>query len=94
MKRLSALVGNGKLFSECRFPLFTDHIIKHITFDSRSTLPNSLFVALKGTHSDGHRFVEEAIINGAVAIIHSENLTQYHRKLLLKTEFAEEALSA
>ncbi|MDD5076036.1 MAG: UDP-N-acetylmuramyl-tripeptide synthetase [Sphaerochaetaceae bacterium] len=95
MKRLSALVGNGKLFSECRFPLFTDHIIKHITFDSRSTLPNSLFVALKGTHSDGHRFVEEAIINGAVAIIHSENLTQYHREIAyLKTESPRKALSA
>ncbi len=37
--------------------------------DSRSVRPGALFVALRGTHDDGHAFVADAIANGAVAIV-------------------------
>ncbi|MGE0587612.1 MAG: UDP-N-acetylmuramoyl-L-alanyl-D-glutamate--2,6-diaminopimelate ligase [Cyclobacteriaceae bacterium] len=44
-----------------------------VTFDSRKVKRNFLFVAVKGTQSDGHAFINTAIKNGAIAII-SEKL--------------------
>lgn len=44
--------------------------ISSIAFDSRKVSQGSLFVAMKGTISDGHDFIEKAIENGAVAIIY------------------------
>jgi UDP-N-acetylmuramoyl-L-alanyl-D-glutamate--2,6-diaminopimelate ligase len=43
--------------------------ISSITFDSRAVQPGRLFVATKGTQSDGHQFIEKAIEKGAVAIV-------------------------
>ena len=47
----------------------TDVLIAKIEFDSREVLGNDLFVALKGTVSDGHDYIEKAISIGAKAII-------------------------
>lgn len=46
-----------------------------IAFDSRSVKKGFLFVAVKGTQSDGHEFIKGAIQNGAVAIV-SEKLPE------------------
>jgi len=43
--------------------------IEDIAYDSRRVKNGSLFVAIKGTHRDGHNFVPEAIARGAVAIV-------------------------
>jgi UDP-N-acetylmuramoyl-L-alanyl-D-glutamate--2,6-diaminopimelate ligase len=43
--------------------------INGICSDSRKVLPGFLFVAIKGTQSDGHTFIETAISMGAIAII-------------------------
>ncbi|MDY8136473.1 UDP-N-acetylmuramoyl-L-alanyl-D-glutamate--2,6-diaminopimelate ligase [Aquimarina sp. 2201CG5-10] len=43
--------------------------INKIEFDSRKIEQNDLFVAVKGTVSDGHDFIEKAINQGAIAII-------------------------
>ena len=40
-----------------------------ITFDSRKVAPNMLFVAVKGTATDGHQFINQAIEKGAIAIV-------------------------
>ena len=40
-----------------------------ITMDSRQVKPGYLFFALKGGNTDGHRFIQDAITNGATAII-------------------------
>jgi UDP-N-acetylmuramoyl-L-alanyl-D-glutamate--2,6-diaminopimelate ligase len=40
-----------------------------ITDDSRAVTAGSLFVAVKGERIDGHRFVEQAIKAGAVAVV-------------------------
>jgi UDP-N-acetylmuramoyl-L-alanyl-D-glutamate--2,6-diaminopimelate ligase len=45
-----------------------DPTIAGIEYDSRQARPGSLFVAMKGESTDGNRFVEAAIANGAVAI--------------------------
>jgi UDP-N-acetylmuramoyl-L-alanyl-D-glutamate--2,6-diaminopimelate ligase len=40
-----------------------------ISFDSRKVQPGFLFVAVKGTQSDGHEFLDRAISSGAIAIV-------------------------
>ena len=46
--------------------------ITGITSDSRTVEPGSLFVAVRGTTVDGHRFVDNAIARGAVAVVSEE----------------------
>ena len=40
-----------------------------IDFDSRAIAENDVFVAVKGTVSDGHQFIDTAIEKGAIAIV-------------------------
>ena len=47
----------------------TDIAIHKIDFDSRKIEENDLFVAIRGSLSDGHDFIEKAIQLGAIAII-------------------------
>jgi UDP-N-acetylmuramoyl-L-alanyl-D-glutamate--2,6-diaminopimelate ligase len=44
-------------------------VISGISFDSRKVTDRSLFVAVKGTKTDGHEFIETAISAGAAAVI-------------------------
>jgi UDP-N-acetylmuramoyl-L-alanyl-D-glutamate--2,6-diaminopimelate ligase len=43
--------------------------IRGVSFDSRKVKPGFLFVAVKGTQSDGHAFLDTAVSAGAVAIV-------------------------
>ena len=43
--------------------------ITGIAIDSRRVRPGFLFVAVKGTQTDGHAFVDKAIENGAAALV-------------------------
>jgi UDP-N-acetylmuramoyl-L-alanyl-D-glutamate--2,6-diaminopimelate ligase len=43
--------------------------VQGICFDSRKVKPGFLFVAVKGTQSDGHDFIGSAVKTGAVAIV-------------------------
>lgn len=47
----------------------TNIAVTSITFDSRTVAKDSLFVAIKGTQSDGHDFIAKAIELGAIAIV-------------------------
>jgi len=42
--------------------------IAGMAYDSRQVRPGDLFVAIRGTHADGHAFIEKAIEKGAVAV--------------------------
>ena len=46
--------------------------ISGITYDSRSTKPGVLFVALRGMTVDGHTFLREAVAKGASAVLAEE----------------------
>ncbi len=46
--------------------------IRDISFDSRTTQPGDLFVAVKGYESDGHRFIPMAMEKGAAAVLCEE----------------------
>ena len=50
----------------------TNREVSEIVFDSRKASPNSLYVALKGTISDGHSFINSAIEKGSTTIIVEE----------------------
>src|SRR5690242_12534660 len=43
--------------------------VQQITFDSRTVMPGSLFVAFQGRQADGHRYIHDTIKRGAVAVI-------------------------
>ncbi len=47
----------------------TDPEVTGLCYDSRRLKPGDCFVAIPGTHTDGHRFVETALRDGAVAAV-------------------------
>jgi UDP-N-acetylmuramoyl-L-alanyl-D-glutamate--2,6-diaminopimelate ligase len=47
----------------------TDKDIVGVAFDSRAVKPGYMFIATRGTHTDGHKFIPVAIENGAGAIV-------------------------
>ena len=46
--------------------------ITGIACDSREVHPGFLFVAMEGVHADGHRFIGDALRNGASAVVHRQ----------------------
>ncbi|MCU4189724.1 UDP-N-acetylmuramoyl-L-alanyl-D-glutamate--2,6-diaminopimelate ligase [Flavobacterium sp. HXWNR29] len=50
----------------------TDITVSKIEFDSRKVELNDVFVAIRGTLSDGHDYIEKALSLGAVAVICEE----------------------
>jgi UDP-N-acetylmuramoyl-L-alanyl-D-glutamate--2,6-diaminopimelate ligase len=44
-------------------------VITGVTADSREVRPGNLFIAVKGTKSDGHKFIGKAVESGATAVI-------------------------
>lgn len=68
-KRLPDLLKESGITVEGKIP---DLIIRRVTDDSRNVRPGTLFVAVKGTKEDGHRFLEEAIRRGATAVLTEE----------------------
>lgn len=50
----------------------TDITISKIEFDSRKIELNDVFVAIRGTLSDGHDYIEKALALGAIAVICEE----------------------
>ena len=46
--------------------------ISNVCFDSREVTKGSLFVAVRGTQVDGHKYIEQAIEKGAIAIVCEE----------------------
>lgn len=48
-------------------------VIAQIQFDSRKVNAGDVFVAIKGVQSDGHDYVEQAVAQGAVAIVFEDD---------------------
>ena len=67
--------------------------IKSISCDSRKCGENSLFIAIKGEAYDGNVFLEEAINNGAVAIITDKNIEPLRNISILKVQNSRLAMS-
>ncbi len=69
MRYLSDLL-TGLSFTELQGS--ADVEISAVVFDSRKVVPGCLFVAVKGTLVDGHNYIDQAIKDGAAAIICEE----------------------
>jgi UDP-N-acetylmuramoyl-L-alanyl-D-glutamate--2,6-diaminopimelate ligase len=69
MKYLSDII-EGLAFTELQGS--ADIEISAIVFDSRKVVPGCMFVAVKGTLSDGHDYILQAVKDGAVAVICEE----------------------
>lgn len=63
VNRLTQLLPGASCFA-C-----TDLEISGVVCDSRQATANTIFASIVGTNSDGHEFVQQAVANGAVAIV-------------------------
>ena len=50
----------------------TNLAIASVCFDSRKAEKDGLFVAVRGTQTDGHKFIDKVITSGVVAIVCEE----------------------
>ena len=66
MKKLKEILANVELVKAVGN---LDCVIKGIQIDSRLIEKEQAFIALKGTSSDGHQFIDNAIEKGAGTII-------------------------
>ncbi len=62
LKKISVLEAKGDVKAD----------IRDIQIDSRRVTADTLFVAVKGTQTDGHAFIAKAIENGATAVLVSD----------------------
>ena len=59
----------------------TDREITSLSLDSRTVKEGGLFAAIRGTQSDGHLYIEEAIGRGAAAVICEQLPAQRHEEV-------------
>jgi UDP-N-acetylmuramoyl-L-alanyl-D-glutamate--2,6-diaminopimelate ligase len=71
-----------------------DPEITALVWDSRDAGPGSLFFALKGVHTDGHAYIDQAVAAGAAAVVHSDPLAHSSPGVLyLRVEDTRRAMS-
>ncbi|WP_432664768.1 UDP-N-acetylmuramoyl-L-alanyl-D-glutamate--2,6-diaminopimelate ligase [Wukongibacter baidiensis] len=76
-----------------------DRDITGIVYDSRRATKNSLFVCVMGFKTDGHKFIQSAMSNGAATLViekdieNIEKLVEDHRITIIKVKDGREALS-
>ncbi len=90
IKRLLETV-KGELFSHEENPDLS-LVINSVTIDSRSCQDNSLFVAFKGEHVDGHDFLSLAQNNGAVIAL-VETIQYQHKIIQIKVDDVLQAMA-
>ena len=71
---LSKLLGGvtvSKIFQTLYGRMVVTHEVevKNVQYDSRKVGRNDMFVAIRGTASDGHKFVDAAVHNGAKVVV-------------------------
>jgi len=67
LKTISTVIQSSTL-------LDNDFFINGAGIDSRQDLNKKLFIAIKGENFDGHDFIDEAIGNGAIAVISEKDI--------------------
>lgn len=64
------VIDKENLIAEDQKPVNADDInITGLTLDSRKVKPGYAFFAVKGLETDGHKYIQKAIENGAVAVV-------------------------
>lgn len=57
---------------------FIDFEVSDVSNNSLRMNKGSIFVAIRGSETDGHKYIGDAISKGARAIAHTENIPNYH----------------
>lgn len=70
----------------------TNLAISSVTFDSRKVKKDALFVATRGTATDGHHYIEKAIEGGAAAIV-CEELPEVQRENITYVKVTDSGLA-
>ncbi len=66
--------------------------INEIVFDSRKAHPNAVFVAIKGTQTDGHQFIPQAIEAGVKVVVCEQVEAIEHEHTYIKVQSSAKAL--
>ena len=80
-KRRSIATLIPALSGEVRLRGDAETLVRGLAYDSRRVRPGDLFFALPGLHTDGHRFVGQAIEAGAAAVLHQGELSSYRDRV-------------
>lgn len=59
--------------------------ITGVTYDSRKVSKDYLFVALHGTKDDGKKYIDDALLRGAVAVLTDDRTIKYDNTVFLNT---------
>lgn len=65
----------------------------HITLDSREATKDSIFIAIEGFKTDGHKFIQKAIENGCKIIVYTKNIEKEEDVTYIKVEDARLSLA-
>lgn len=72
-----------------------DTPITGISYDSRTVEPGYAFFAIQGQHTDGHKYIDDAIRAGAAAIVHSRRVSAARETIpFVQTSSVRRLLSA
>lgn len=68
--------------------------VSSICFDARQVTAGSVFIAVKGQETDGHSFIEQAINNGAIALIveNKSKIPSTYKNLVVEVANTREVL--
>jgi UDP-N-acetylmuramoyl-tripeptide--D-alanyl-D-alanine ligase len=69
-----------------------DTVVEHISIDSRNMKGNDLFVPIIGEKVDAHRFIAQAMENGAVVTLTSEHESMDFNRCFIKVKDTKKAL--
>ena len=70
-----------------------DAEITDIIYDSRKVVQGTVFVALKGYNVDGHKFIPQAVSQGASAIVVSDDVDITEDITVIKVDDTRKALA-
>jgi UDP-N-acetylmuramoyl-L-alanyl-D-glutamate--2,6-diaminopimelate ligase len=85
-----------KIMENIKFDLIQGNIdieIVEIQYDSRKVKAGDVFFCIEGYNVDGHKYVQNAIKNGAVAIVCQNSIEEYKNCTVIKTDDSRKALS-
>ncbi|MCG8582586.1 MAG: UDP-N-acetylmuramoyl-L-alanyl-D-glutamate--2,6-diaminopimelate ligase [Bacteroidales bacterium] len=90
MKKLLEIISDIKVVEQINI---VDCDVKEIVFDSRKACDGSVFVAMRGTNVDGHRFIPQVIESGCKCIVCEEVPESYSDEIrIVKVENSSVAL--
>ncbi len=85
-----------KVMENIKFDLIQGNIdleILEIQYDSRKVKAGDVFFCIEGYKVDGHEYIQNAIKNGAVAIVCQKNIEEIKNCTVIKTDDSRKALA-